>query len=178
MPAEVVEIRSFKTNKKYRYLVRNIQSLDIQLTSQVSTTPLPLMGDNNNVLTKADGNSVRISLSWILHDEDDDIVVANNYNTGGTTVGGGTSPYGFGSDSGVRLADSQVKFLINNQLESGSTQSGFQATYLDDVYQIIIGNIGFSRVGLIESLQVSKSGDKPVTWSAMLSFIAGDVVTA
>ena len=175
---EVVEIRSFKTGKKYRYLIRNIQSLDIQLTSQVSSTPLPLMGDANNVLTKADGNAVRISVNWVLHDEATDIVLQNPYDTTASNVGGGTTPFGFGSDSGVRLADSQVKFLINNQEETNAASSGFQTTYLDDVYQIVIGNIGFSRVGLIESLQVTKSGSTPITWNATMSFIAGDVVTA
>lgn len=176
---EVIEVRSFKENKKYRYLIRNISSLEIQLISQVSTTPLPLMGDANNVLTKAEGNTIRITVGWVLHDDDSDVVLPNNYNTAGTTVGGGTTPVGFGSDTTLKLADNQVKFLLNNQAEgSNPSNSGFQTTYLDDVYQIVIGNIGFSRVGLIESLQVSKAGDTPVTWKATMAFIAGDVVTA
>ena len=44
--------------------------------------------------------------------------------------------------------------------------------------QIIIGNIGFSRVGLIESVEVSKQGTAPVTWNATLSFVAGAPIAA
>lgn len=176
--AEVIEIRSFKTGKRYRYLIRNLASLDISLNSPISATPLPLEGDAANVLTKAEGNTVRVTVSWVIHDDNDDVVLPNDYDTSGSNVGGGTTPFGFGSDTTVKLADNQVKFLINNQAEVSPAFSGFQTTYLDDVYQIIIGNIGFSRVGLIESVQVTKQGSTPVTWSANLTFVAGDVVTA
>jgi len=183
---EVIEIRSFKSGKKYRLLIYNIQSLDISLSSPISATPLPLEGDASNILTKAEGNTVRVTVSWVLHDEDTDIVLQNPYDITGTNVGGGTTPFGLFSDpptnsvvdTGVRLADNQAKFLINNQADSSPAYSGFQTTYLDDVYQIIIGNIGFSRVGLIESVQVTKQGSTPVTWSASLTFVAGDVITS
>ena len=74
--------------------------------------------------------------------------------------------------------DDQVKFLVNNQAETSPAFSGFQSTYIEDKYQIIIGNIGFSRVGLIESIEVSKQGSTPITWTANLSFIAGAPIAA
>ena len=172
---EVIEIRSFKTGKKYRYLIKNINTVSINLLSPATAMPLPLAGDANNVLTKAEGNTCRISVSWVLHDESSDVILQNPYDSDGTSVGGGTTPFGLTTK---RLADDQVKFLINNQAETSPSFSGFQSTYIEDKYQIIIGNIGFSRIGLIESIEVSKQGSTPITWTANLSFIAGAPIAA
>jgi len=177
--AEVVEIRSFVEGKRYRYYIRNINSIEIQLSSPVVTTPLPESNDSLNVLTKADGNTTRITVSWVLHDESTNIVEANNYDINGNPATGDTPTAfpQFSSDTGFRLADHQARFLLEpNGALSGA--SGFQVTNLTDQYQIIIGNTGYSRQGLIESIQLSKSGTSPVTWNASLSFIVGDVITA
>lgn len=176
--AEIIELRSFKTGKKYRFLIKNIQSVALQLTSPATAMPLPLAGDASNVLTKAEGNTMRISVSWTIHDETTDVVLPNNFDDEGNTVGGGTTPFGFGGDTGVVKADNQIKFLLNNQAETSPAFSGFQSTFIEDKYQIIIGNIGFSRVGLIESVEVNKSGTTPITWNASLNFVAGAVVAA
>ena len=172
---EVIEIRSFKTGKKYRYLIRNINTVSINLLSPATAMPLPLAGDANNVLTKAEGNTCRISVSWVLHDEATDVILQNPYNTEGSSVGGGTTPFGLTTK---KNADDQVKFLVNNQAETSPAFSGFQSTYIEDKYQIIIGNIGFSRVGLIESIEVSKQGSTPITWTANISFISGAPIAA
>ena len=110
-------------------------------------------------------------------DDDGDVVLPNNYDDNGNTVGGGTTPFGFGSDTTLKLADNQVKFLIHNQTAT-STFSGFQSTYIEDKYQIILGNLGISRVGLIESIEIAKSGTTPITWNATLNFVAGAVIAA
>ena len=182
---EIIEVRSFNTNassvgsngKKYRYLIKNLGNLSITLGTPATAMPLPLYGDAQNILTKAEGNTMRISVSWVIHDDDSDVVLPNNYNDSGSVVGGGTTPFGFGSDTTLRLADNQVKFLINNQTSS-STFSGFQSTYIEDKYQIILGDIGISRVGLIESIEITKAGTSPVTWNATLNFVAGAVIAA
>ena len=183
--AEIIEIRSFNTNassvgsngKKYRYLIKNLGNLNITLGTPATAMPLPLYGDAQNILTKAEGNTMRISISWVIHDDDGDVVLPNNYDDNGNTVGGGTTPFGFGSDTTLKLADNQVKFLIHNQTAT-STFSGFQSTYIEDKYQIILGNLGISRVGLIESIEIAKSGTTPITWNATLNFVAGAVIAA
>jgi hypothetical protein len=176
--AEVVEIRTHTASKKFRYLIRNINSIDIQLTEQVVATPLPESNDTLNVLTKADGNTIRVTVSWVIHDESTDVVLANNYTlSGGSTTGTTPVPFSqFSSDTGFRLADHQVRFLLepNGLVNNGS---GIQVTGLTDVYQILIGSTGFSRQGLIESIQVSKQGTSPVTWNATLVFVCGNVIT-
>ena len=149
--------------------------MSISLTSPATAMALPLAGDASNVLTKAEGNTLRVTVSWTLHDEATDVILQNPYNTEGSSVGGGTTPFGLTTK---KNADDQVKFLVNNQAETSPAFSGFQSTYIEDKYQIIIGNIGFSRVGLIESIEVSKQGSTPITWTANLSFIAGAPIAA
>ena len=180
---ETIEIRSFRTGSKYRYFIKNLQNLDIQLAIPVSATPLPLAGDNSTILTKSEGNTLRINISWVIHDDDENTVELNPYDTVGVSVGYSpqTKINGFGATNELamvelRKADAQVKFL--SQANFHPTDSGFQPTQLEDIYQIIIGEVGISRVGLIESMSFSKQGSTPVTWNASLSFIAGDVVTA
>ena len=176
--AEVVEIRTHTAGKKYRYLIRNISNIDIVLTEAVVATPLPESNDTLNVLTKADGNSIRVTVSWVIHDENTDVVLPNNYTlTGASTTGTTPVPFSqFSSDSGFRKADHQVRFLLEpNGLMSNA--SGIQVTGLTDVYQIIIGNTGFSRQGLIENIQITKAGTAPVTWNATMSFVCGNVIT-
>jgi|11_taG_2_1085331.scaffolds.fasta_scaffold00498_22 hypothetical protein len=176
--AETVEIRTHTAGKKYRYLIRNISNIDIVLTETVTATPLPESNDTLNVLTKADGNTIRVTISWVIHDESTDVVLANNYTlTGASTTGTTPVPFSqFSSDSGFRKADHQVRFLLEpNGLMSNA--SGIQVTGLTDVYQIIIGNTGFSRQGLIENIQITKAGQTPVTWNATMSFVCGNVIT-
>ena len=179
--AEVIEIRSFKTGKKYRYYIRNIQSVDIQLNTPITATPLPESNDTRNVLTKAEGNTMRIQVSWVIHDDNNNCLEANNYDLQGKSVGGGTTPVPFqeySSDTGFRLADHQVRFLLESNMSFTTYGAGSQVDSLDDVQQIVIGNLGLSRQGLIENIQLTKAGTSPVTWNATLSFIVGEVITA
>lgn len=181
MGANDVEIRSFMSNKKYRFFIRNYSSIGISLQSPATAMPLPLAGDASNILTKAEGNTLRVSVTWTIHDEDTDVVETNPYDVEANDVGvAGTTIHGLGGSNGdeVRTADDQIKFLLNNQKKTGSSFSGFQSTYIEDKYQIIIGNIGFSRIGLIESVDVQKQGNAPITWQATLNFVAGAVVAS
>ena len=77
--AEIIEIRSFKSGKKYRYYIKNIQSLSIQLASPATSMALPLAGDASNILTKAEGNTLRVTISWVIHDETSNVVEPNNF---------------------------------------------------------------------------------------------------
>ena len=122
--------------------------------------PLPqaINGDAENVLVKADGNAMRFSVSWILHDDDTSVVTSD-----GHTI----SSSKYGSPASVGLADEQARFLTEEMQNKG----------VEYKYQIIIGTTAISRFGLIEKISLQKSGATPVTWKATLQFIAGDVVS-
>ncbi|MFM7796153.1 MAG: hypothetical protein ACKO7N_05250 [Candidatus Nitrosotenuis sp.] len=168
---ETIEIRCFTAGKKYRYLIRNLQSLDIQLSTPISVVAMPESNDGNAVLTKAEGNTMRFNVSWVIHDESVATVLTNPYNENGGNDGDGSTVVDYAGDSGFKKADNQVKFLLNPQ--GLNNTSAFQCNSLIDKYQIIIGETGFSRVGLLENIQITKQGSSPVTWNASLSFVSG-----
>ena len=118
--------------------------------------PQAVLGDAENVLVKAEGNTMRFVVTWTLHDDDTSVVTSD----GGTID---NSKYG----ASVSTADEQARFLTEE----------FQSKGVEYRYQIIIGNSAISRYGLLEKLSLAKSGTTPVTWRATLQFVAGDVVT-
>jgi len=143
---------------RFTYSIRNIEAVAIDLTTPVSAMALPqaVLGDAENVLVKAEGNTIRFVVSWVLHDDDTSVVTSD-----GHTIS--SSKY----DSSVGLADEQARFLTEEMQLKG----------VEYKYQIVIGNTGISRFGLIEKISLQKSGSTPVTWKATLQFIAGDVVS-
>ena len=118
--------------------------------------PQAVLGDAENVLVKAEGNTMRFTVVWVLHDDDTSVVTSQ----GGTID---NSKYG----SSVSTADEQARFLTEEMQSKG----------VEYRYQLIIGDSAISRYGLLEKLSLIKSGSTPVTWKATIQFIAGDVVT-
>ena len=118
--------------------------------------PQAVLGDAENVLVKAEGNTMRFVVTWTLHDDDTSVVTSD----GGTID---NSKYG----ASVATADEQARFLTEE----------FQSKGVEYRYQIIIGDSAISRYGLLEKLSLAKSGTTPVTWRATIQFVAGDVVT-
>ena len=118
--------------------------------------PQATLGDAENVLVKAEGNTMRFVVTWVLHDDDTSVVTSDGHTISSSKYGGS-----------VGLADEQARFLTEEMQLKG----------VEYKYQIIIGNTAISRFGLIEKITLAKSGSTPVTWKATLQFIAGDVVT-
>ena len=118
--------------------------------------PQAVLGDAENVLVKAEGNTMRFGGSWILHDDDTSVVSSDGHTISSSKYGGS-----------VGTADEQARFLTEEMQSKG----------VEYRYQIILGDSAISRYGLIEKLSLQKSGSTPVTWKATLQFVAGDVVT-
>ena len=164
---------------RFTYNIKNIESISIDLAQAASPMPLPqaALGDAANVLVKAEGNTMRISVSWILHDSDISVVsdqiqtwsnpddhTTNEVNVTNTTAGGFLQAKYGGS---VDTADEQARFLTEEM----------QCKGVEFRYRMVIGATALSRFGLIEKLTLQKSGSTPITWKATLQFVAGDVVT-
>jgi len=118
--------------------------------------PQALLGDAENVLVKAEGNTMRFVVSWILHDQTTSVVTSDGHTISQAKYGGS-----------VGTADEQARFLTEEMQSKG----------VEYRYQIIIGDSAISRYGLIEKLTLAKSGSTPITWKATIQFVAGDVVT-
>ena len=126
--------------------------------------PQAVLGDAENVLVKAEGNTMRFVVTWTLHDDDTSVVTADGTRSISSLVNSdNSSKYG----SSVSTGDEQARFLTEE----------FQSKGVEYRYQIIIGDSAISRYGLLEKLSLAKSGTTPVTWRATLQFVAGDVVT-
>ena len=118
--------------------------------------PQATLGDAENVLVKAEGNTMRFVVTWVLHDDDTSVVTSDGHTISSSKYGGS-----------VGLADEQARFLTEEMQLKG----------VEYKYQIIIGNTAISRFGLIEKITLAKSGSTPVTWKATLQFVAGEVAT-
>ena len=118
--------------------------------------PQATLGDAENVLVKAEGNTMRFVVTWVLHDDTTSVVTSDGHTISSSKYGGS-----------VGLADEQARFLTEEMQLKG----------VEYRYQIIIGNSAISRYGLIEKITLQKSGSTPVTWKATLQFVAGDVVS-
>ena len=143
----------------------------------MTAMPLPQaeLGDAQNVLVKAEGNAMRISLQWNLVNESSNVVTSNvGGDEGGagpalTTItdSGGTQIFG----STITQADEMMQFLT----------SVFQNKGIEYKYSITIPSGSdtvkdFFRFGAIERVSITKTGRAPVTWRVNLVFVAGDLV--
>jgi len=138
----------------------------------MTAMPLPQaeLGDAQNILVKAEGNAMRISLQWNLVNESSSVVTPN---VGGDPGGAGpaidSSVYSGGT---ITKADEMVQFLTTE----------FQNKGVEYKYSITIPSEAgvtknFFRDGAIERISITKSGRAPVTWRVNLVFIAGDLIT-
>jgi hypothetical protein len=130
--------------------------------------PLPQSegGDADNILVKAEGNSLRITVQWDLIKESSTVVTRN---AGAPTLALDDAIY---TDGLVKHPDEMVRFLTDIFQNKGvEYQWEITIPKSEGVLQDI------KRNGLIEKISISKSGKSPVTWKANLIFVAGDVVT-
>ena len=109
--------------------------------------PQSPLGDAANVLVKAEGNTMRISVSWILHDSDISVVsdqiqtwsnpddhTTSEVNVTNTTAGGFLQAKYGGS---VDTADEQARFLTEEM----------QCKVVEFRYRMVIGATTLSRFG-------------------------------
>ena len=79
MTQGVVEIRGLNPQyNRFRFFINNFNSIEYNLDTVVDAMPLPQANDELNVLTKTSGNTLRISISWTLVDEDETVVLGNS----------------------------------------------------------------------------------------------------
>ena len=138
--------------------------MQIDLEMPMTAMPLPQaeQGDKQNILVKAEGNAMRITISWDLIKESSSVVTSD----------GGPSLSGKYSGGSIDHPDEMVQFLTDE----------FQNKGVEYLFQIKIPKgtgvtSDFERNGVIEKMQFTKTGKAPVTWKGVIVFLAGDVVT-
>ena len=172
----VVEIRGLNPQyNRFRFFINNFNSIEYNLDTVVDAMPLPQANDELNVLTKTSGNTLRISISWTLVDEDETVVLGNSVLDDALS---GSTPANISDlkeadettqkylDGTVNTADEQARFLLED----------FQNAGIEFRYAIIVGDTKLDKQGVIERIQMRKTGQAPVTYQASLTFLVGDVV--
>ena len=176
MTQGVIEIRGLNPQfNRFRFFINNFTSIEYNLDQVTDAMPLPQANDELNVLTKTAGNSMRISVSWIIADEDDTVVLGNSVLDDALS---GSTPAQISDlveadevtqkylDGKVNSADDQVRFLLED----------FQNAGVEFRYAIILGDTNIDKQGVIERMQIRKTGATPVTYQASITFLVGDVV--
>jgi len=172
----VVEVRGLNPQyNRFRFFINNFTSIEYNLDTVVDAMPLPPANDELNVLTKTSANTLRITVSWIITDEDDTVVLGNSVLDDALS---GNTPAQISDlkeadlttqkylDGTVNSADEQARFLLED----------FQNAGIEFRYAIIVGDTKLDKQGVIERIQMRKTGQAPVTYQASLTFLVGDVV--
>ena len=134
--------------------IRNFESLEFRLESPAGDFPIPETEDFGNIVVKAEGNRLSINVSWTIHEETTCIISGGTYDLYCPAVCAPT----------VQTVAQQIDYWLNV----------FQPYSIEAKYSMTVD--GITRAGYIRSLSLSKSASTPVTYSANLDFIAGDVV--
>ena len=144
------------------FVINNLSSLAIDLSSPLTPMPLPEEGAEENILVKMEGNTQTIPFSWTTMKEDN--VVGTDF-----TYGGGV--WSLQNPRGMDALD-QIKFW-----------EGFAPDSVGDKFSFFIYEDGVSEAryfneGSITKIRHSISGSSPVVWNTNLDFIVGSVIAA
>lgn len=128
--------------------ISNFNSLDFELCSPAGDFPIPELRDTCNILVKAEGNRLQINISWTMIDEPATIF----------------APSAGHAAQNIATVQQQLDFWLNT----------FQVNSIEDAYLIAVD--GITRMGTFRKISFSKSETTPITYSARLEFISGNVV--
>ena len=122
--------------------IKNLGSLDIAQDLPAMIYALPESDDQAAIGVKVEGNLTTINVSWTLVDE-------------AATVVDGAS---------ILTADQQMDYLTDDFQPKGSEYT-YQFQLLDSN-----GSSFFTKNGILTKVNISKSGDAPVTYNATVMF--------
>ena len=163
------------TYNRYRYFINNFTGIDYTLDTSTDAMPLPQANDESNILTKTQGNSMRITITWVMATEDETVVLTNNVVDDQWTVSTGADIQDLKETNGdqkypngtIKTPDEQARFLLED----------FQNSGVEFRYAIVVGDTKINKTGVIERVSMKKTGSTPVTYQASLTFLVGNVVT-
>jgi hypothetical protein len=157
------------STKTYQYEARNISSFNQSVEIPVSVFGLPESSSEAAILTKADGNTERLTFSWTIKDEDTSPV----FNGAGSAV----ASYVRISDSksfSCTTPDGQYVFIqeVFEKIGIGTNEKHRFLLYDDSNADSLL-----SKYGIVSRISMSKQSTDPVTWNATIEFTVGDDVT-
>ncbi len=173
MAFHIVLKKSTEAVANNTFVINNLGSLSLDLSTPLTPMPLPEESDQENILVKMEGNTQIVPVSWTLKTE--------------TTamIGKNTAGESFWHDAGTwKLKDPTTANHLSQFEQINWLQNIFAPNSVDDGYQFAIyddddgtGAV-FIRDGSITNLRFAISGNSPVVWDASCNFIVGDAVAA
>ncbi len=155
--------------KQWMYEARNYSSFNQSVEVPVSVFGLPESGTEAAILTKAEGNTERLTFSWTIRDEETSPVFNG--------LGVAQSTFTRDSDSKTftcTTADGQFIFIQEVFEKIGiTTNEKYKFLLYDDANS----NELLAKYGIVSRISMSKQSTDPVTWNATVEFTVGDDVT-
>jgi hypothetical protein len=155
--------------REYQYEARNISSYDQSLEIPSQLFALPESPSDEAILTKAEGNTERITFSWIIKEEDTSPI----FNYAGTEITSFTRTSDSSSWSTLTTNGQMVFFLEVFEKIGMGTNDKHRFVIWDDTNNKNV----VSKYGSITRISMQKSATDPATWNAMIDFAVGDVIT-
>lgn len=152
---KVIDTSDDSGDDQLSYSIPNFETFNIDVRTPISPMPLPEETADENVLVKVEGNTKVISLTWTIVKSDVDL------------AGGGKA----GSE--VKSVPEQISY-ISDSLQGSSLQHRFR---LKIHYSEITGENDMVFYGFINNISFNQTSSSPVTFTATMSFIVGNVIT-
>lgn len=140
-------------NSPLTYNVRNLQNLDIVLETPALVYAIPESEAADAIGMKVEGNTMLITISWTLIDDDTTLV---DQKTGGNSI---------------LTADDQMSFLMET----------FQSSSVSDNYRFRLfpnnsNTAFFTQTGILTKAGATKNASTPVTYSATVMFSTAEMI--
>ena len=152
-------------NELYKFEARNINQYDQSIEIPVQTFGLPEFSSDSAILTKAEGNTERITFTWIIKNEQYSPVIQAN--------GSYLDSFTRTSDNTTwdpKTPEGAVVFLQEEYEKIGiTTNEKYEFRIYDDAGSKNL----FRRFGIISRLGFSKGAQDPATWNATIEFTVG-----
>ena len=160
------------TGSTNTFVINNLGSLSLELSTPLTPMPLPEESDEETILVKMEGNTQTIPLSWTLKTETNPMIGSND--------GGGVSFARTGMVWGLTTPDNDTltQFEQINWLQGAFAPNSVDDGYTFEVFDDAEPSAVYTRSGSFTNFRFSISGNSPVVWDANVSFIVGDPVAA
>ncbi len=155
--SKVIDTSDSADDEQLNYLITNFETFTIDVRTPISPMPLPEETAEQNILVKIEGNTKAITLSWTL-------VTSNVDLASGGKVDGKTT---------IKTVPEQLHYLMD-AMQGSSLQHRFKLLI---AYSEVAGNEDLTFYGFINNIQFTQSSSAPVTFTATLNFIVGNVIT-
>lgn len=156
------------------YVISNNDTFNIEYDSPVSPMPLPQNNDTQNVLVKIEGNSSQVNIVWTIKQESSNIGYNANDSYNVQTIWDQVNffekaivPITLSDKYQITVADSMTLGSIHGSSPNAYYQPTFTPT--TPYYQ---------KLGTLIKESFTLSGTSPVTFSASIAFMTGNVITA